>query len=205
MPVIPRLKIEKKPSALFTWSFAANIFLCAVVDGAVAGKAPANRLVSMALVSHQLAFGVGVSENDGSQSAGLQIVYWDRSRRAAALDERNDRHALRRSPVTLPPELRMQDPFRTAFAVAIEGFIGLDCFALTAKRLRVGISHRFTDAVHEEPSRLIRDAEGAVDLMSARAFFAGCHQPERQQPFVKRNMRAFEDRADAHRKFVLAR
>jgi transposase-like protein len=49
------------------------------------------RFVSVALVSHQLAFGVGVPENNGSQSAGLQILCRDRSRRASALNERDDR------------------------------------------------------------------------------------------------------------------
>jgi hypothetical protein len=71
------------------------LVMAAVVDGAVAGKAPADRLVSAPLVSHQLAFGVGVPENDGSESARFQILCRDRSCRAAALDERNDRHTLR--------------------------------------------------------------------------------------------------------------
>src|ERR1700730_3687571 len=111
----------------------------------------------MALVSHQLAFGVGVPENNGSQSAGLQILCRDRSRRASALNEGDDGHALRRSPVALPAELRMQDPLRTTFAVAIEGFIGLNSFALAAKRRRVCVSHGFADAVHQKPRRFVRD------------------------------------------------
>jgi hypothetical protein len=63
MPVIPRLKDREEAFCAVHVSFAAHVFLCAVVDGAVTGKAPADRLVSVALVSrHQLAFGVGAAQ-----------------------------------------------------------------------------------------------------------------------------------------------
>jgi hypothetical protein len=97
----------------------------------------------------------------------------------------------------------MQNPFRRTALPAIESLVALDRLALAAER-RAIILHCFADTVRQEPSRLVRYPERAMQLVRGDAFLAGAHQADRQQPFVQRDMRALENHADAHRELVLA-
>ena len=56
------------------------------------------------------------------------------------------------------------------FQLAEIGFIGFDDLALAAHWLRVHIFHGFADTVRQKPSRLVGDAQGAVQLMGRIAF-----------------------------------
>src|SRR6185312_1309353 len=57
----------------------------------------------------------------------------------------------------------------------------------------------------QKPRALIGDSERAMQLVRADTFLRGCHEANRQQPFMQRDMRALHDGAGARREFVLAR
>src|SRR5690606_30944540 len=74
-----------------------------------------------------------------------------------------------------------------------------------AKRSRgVKVAHTLADTMRHEPSRLVRQADHAVKLMSRNALLAGAHEMRRQKPFRHRNVRALVNRADSRRKLATA-
>jgi hypothetical protein len=76
------------------------------------------------------------------------------------------------------------------------GFIGLNDFALTTKRLKATCAHCLTQAMHQEPSRFVADAQHAVDLMRANAFFGSRHKEQRGQPLGQRDFGTLEYGSD---------
>src|SRR6185312_718993 len=58
--------------------------------------------------------------------------------------------------------------------------------------------------MREKPSRLVGDAERAVQLVRADTLFARRHEAEGEQPLVKRDMAPLEDRADPYRELLAA-
>ena len=64
--------------------------------------------------------------------------------------------------------------------------------------------HGFADAVRHEPSRLVGDAEHAVQLVGADALLARHEQVHCQQPLVQRNLAALEHGADGDGELLAA-
>jgi hypothetical protein len=61
------------------------------------------------------------------------------------------------------------------------------------------------DAVKHEPARLLRDAEGAAQLVRANAVLGVDDQPDWGEPLAQRKRAFAEDRSDLHRELFLAR
>ncbi len=78
------------------------------------------------------------------------------------------------------------------------GLVGLDLAVdLHALRLeqRAGL-HGEADAVEHEPRRLLRDPDGAVDLVGGHAVLAVGDHPDRDEPLVQAERAVLEDRPD---------
>ena len=61
------------------------------------------------------------------------------------------------------------------FLAADIGLVGLDDLAFAAHRAQVAFAHGFADTVGHEPSRLVGDAEHAVQLVRAHALLGRAH------------------------------
>src|SRR5689334_16502929 len=77
------------------------------------------------------------------------------------------------------------------------GLVHLNLFTEAADRRRIGLVHRFAQAMADEPSCLVRNAERAADLVGADALLARRHQKRCQQPLVKRHLGALKDGPDS--------
>jgi len=88
-----------------------------------------------------------------------------------------------------------------AFLTAGEGLVCLHDAAGTVATHRcceAASPHRFADTMANEPARLERDLERAVELVCADAFFAAGHEMKGLQPPVHGDVAGLEDRADLH-------
>ena len=65
-------------------------------------------------------------------------------------------------------------------------------------------AHCFADAMRQEPSGFVRDAQGAMELMRADALLAGRHQEESLKPDVQLDMAAFHDALGSHAEVLAA-
>src|SRR6185312_1530590 len=66
------------------------------------------------------------------------------------------------------------------------------------------LSHRLADAVRQEPRRFHAALEHPLHLTRADALLGGAHEVDDLKPEMQRQVRAFEDRALAHRELTLA-
>jgi hypothetical protein len=87
---------------------------------------------------------------------------------------------------------------QTTTPPASESFVGLDSHASTAHRFKVKITHRLTDAVRQEPSRLEGAAKGPMQLMRADPFLTTAEQVHCLQPDMQRDMGTFHNSAYGH-------
>src|ERR1700674_6076980 len=67
-------------------------------------------------------------------------------------------------------------------------FINLDGFLQATKGRIFRRSHRFAQTMAHEPSRLVADAEHAMDLMPRNTLLRSRHQEQRHQPFRERDL-----------------
>src|SRR5437762_2863746 len=100
---------------------------------------------------------------------------------AAALYQRHDDH-LRVTALALPALAADKLGILGIAAASDIGFVRLDDLAFPAERRWVGVGHRLANAVRQEPSRLVGNAERAVQLVRRNAFLARRHEAEGQQP-----------------------
>src|ERR1039458_5570117 len=79
---------------------------------------------------------------------------------------------------------------------AYERLIRLNLAAVIAAQLHGLVRlHRFADAVQHEPSRLLRDASAAGDLVAGHAVLAVRKHPHDHHPLVEGDGAVLEDRA----------
>lgn len=64
---------------------------------------------------------------------------------------------------------------------------------------------RPTEALQDEPSRFLRDADFLAELHAADALARGNEEIHRVEPFIQRYMRALEDGPRANREILFAR
>src|SRR4051794_12216417 len=111
----------------------------------------------------------------------------ERAGMSAALDQRHDR--------LLRGGLAGSAIGGLATDKRLVGFNGL---AGTAE-MASGAFHRLADAVKQEPSALVGDAERAVQLVGREALLAAAEKRIGHEPFVQGDLRVFHDRADRDR------
>ena len=92
-----------------------------------------------------------------------------------------------------------------AFKATIESLVNFDRLAAATHRGEQDPRpHRFANAMGEEPSGFVRNAQGPVELMGADALLAGGHQVERLKPDVQLDMAAFHDALGRHAEVLAA-
>lgn len=91
-----------------------------------------------------------------------------------------------------------------AFQLADESLVNLDRLARAAHGGEFGRAHRFANTVRHEPSGLVLDLQGAVQLMGRKALLARRVQVHRVEPEVQRNLAALKEGADRHAERLLA-
>src|SRR5579883_117421 len=163
------------------------------------GELAARRLVVLSLVSMQSALARQVGDEGVADFGASQVLDLDRAGTTAALDQRED-FVLRAGAARLPALAVHKHVVRRAE----EGFVSLDHLPFATKRAGAALTHGFPNPVREEPSRLVSDVEGAVELVRGDAFLARCHEAKAHEPLVKRNMAALEERADPYRELLPA-
>src|SRR5258708_7323368 len=147
----------------------------------MAGKLLARLDVPARFVGVQRALAVGIGDEDFADGTLVGSLDMEGAGASLALDEAKNLHLVRAATALFD-----------ALARADVGFIRLDRLALAPDRGRGAISHCLANSVRDEPSRLVRDAKGAMQLVGADALFARRHEAEGEQPLVERDMRALE-------------
>jgi hypothetical protein len=94
----------------------------------------------------------------------------------------------------------MLAPVHVAGEAADVCFVGFHLTAhLLLKRTRL---HRNANPVKHEPSGLLRDADCAMDFVTAHTVFAVSDHPNRSQPLVKAKRRVFKNRSRFNRELT---
>lgn len=176
----------------------ADVFLGAVVHGAVAGELIADCGIDQCLVGHQIARLIDVRDDDWFEHLGRDAIGMQMEAADLTLSFDESEHGSFRRDVVLS----------IARLAANVGFVGFDDPVLTAERAAVvadtEISHCLSDAMAEEPSRFHAALEGALKLAGADALLAGAHQVDSLQPHTQWHMARFHDGADFDRKGLAA-
>lgn len=86
--------------------------------------------------------------------------------------------------------------------LAPKRLIGLN--RTTAAHQAAAVLHSLADSVSHEPSRLVLDAQAAVELVRTDTLLAGTHQMDRQQPLVQRNAGPMEHGIYRNRELLAA-
>lgn len=172
-----------------------DIFLGAVVHDAVAVKLAAKAGVDGGFVGHKVSRAVNVGDNQAAQMLGIDVGDMERAGFAVALDQRHNR--------LLGGGLAGGAVLGLAADI---GFIGFDNGVGTAAKGSVAVRfvHSLADAVAEEPSGLVGDADHAAHLHRAHALLGSGHDMGSQKPLVQGNVRALHDAAGADGELVAA-
>jgi hypothetical protein len=95
--------------------------------------------------------------------------------------------------------------FGVACLLAEVGLVHLyDLAGAAHGRNKVALAHRFTQAMHHEPCRLVADLEGAMDLMGADALLGARHQEQSGEPLCQGELRALKHSLDRDRELFAA-
>ncbi len=77
-----------------------------------------------------------------------------------------------------------------------KGFVYFDFAVRAAQFHKVLVVHRKSNAVHHEPSRLLRNAQSACDFIGTDAIFAVHNQPHRNHPLIHAERGILKDGSD---------
>src|SRR5204863_8682508 len=64
--------------------------------------------------------------------------------------------------------------------------------------------HRFAQTMRHEPRRLVSHSEHTFDLLARNSFLAARHERGSEHPFIKRDLRALENRAYGYGELIAA-
>lgn len=160
----------------------SHIFISRVIDARMSAVIARWLDVDLAFIGHEIGRFV---------DAGVQVLF-DVLRGdvgdvlgadfAATLNERHNSVLLR---------FRLAIMNVLLFAADI-GFVAFDNLVASTDRaaFALGWRHRLANAHLKEPGCLVLHAEHAPELVRAHALLARSHQPERKEPFTKRNVAA---------------
>src|SRR5689334_18200898 len=79
----------------------------------------------------------------------------------------------------------LPDALGRAFDLANHSLVNLDNLAAAAHRSEAAVAHCFADPVCKEPSSLVGDAQGAVQLVCTHPLLRRSHEMERLKPDVE--------------------
>ena len=133
---------------------------------------------------------LGVLLDEIMQGLSVKAVDNLESGLAATLDDSNDDAFV--ASVTVADAL---------LSTTYPSFIHLN---LAAQFRRVGFGHSVADAVAEIPCGLVRDSDGALDLIGRDAFLGLQHQVDSNEPLGERKVAVMEDGACRHGELVAA-
>jgi len=133
---------------------------------------------------------LGVLLDEIMQGLSVKAVDNLESGLAATLDDSNDDAFV--ASVTVADAL---------LSTTYPSFIHLN---LAAQFRRVGFGHSVADAVAEIPCGLVRDSDGALDLIGRDAFLGLQHQVDGDEPLGKRKVAVMKDGSCRNRELVAA-
>jgi hypothetical protein len=84
------------------------------------------------------------------------------------------------------------------FCLTEVGFVGFHDFASPTHRGKAAIAHRFAQAMHHKPSGFVGNFQRPMQLMGAKALFAGSQQMSRLKPFIQRNLAVLKNCPDRY-------
>lgn len=169
-----------------------DVFLGAVIHTVVKGHFLADTRINRSFVGHKVSRAIDVGNDQAAHRLGVYIGYVEAAGVALALHQCDNS--------LLGGRLACGAVLGLAADI---GFIGLDNAAGTTERA-AGAVHGFTDAVTEEPSGLVGDADHTAHLRGAHALLGSGHDVNGQQPLVQGNVAALHDRAGADGELVAA-
>src|SRR5262245_45549845 len=136
---------------------AANILVDTVIDRMVIGLTMAS--TGTAIVADRVCSTCDLFVHNRTQRLGSDVRHMMRADFTATLDNREHSFFTHATNVFL---VALADVLVALFAANV-GFVKLNCLARTAKRTsRLEIAHTLADAMHHEPSGLVRQAYHAV-------------------------------------------
>lgn len=146
-------------------------------------------IIEAGIVRHEVRRAVHVGDDRRTNVRVVDVRNVERTGATAALDQRDD--------LLLRRDLARQALLLEA---ADKGFVALDNLAFAAERIVrvVRFVHCLADAVAEEPSGFVGDAQHALHLLGAHALFGRGHEVRCEEPLVKRNVRTLHNRAGSH-------
>lgn len=169
------------------------VLACAVANVFVAGEMVGKMSVLPGFVRHDRRLLGDVGADDGHEMGGRGAIDVEGPGGAAALDQRQQGVL-----VSVPAANG-----HVAF-LSNERLVDFHDLALAAERHELANPHSLAQPVRHEPSRLVGDAQHAVDLVAAHALLAGAEKMSGLEPEVQLNVAGLEYGADRDRKLLLA-
>jgi hypothetical protein len=174
----------------------ADVFLLAVIDGAVRSEVVADKSVVVGFIGHQVALKRDVAGHDAAQIVGPDVGHVERTNLAAALDQRHDGLFLGGRQEGLAGRfaadigfVHFHNPIGPAHRFGEQAAIGLHCLP---------------DAMGEEPCGFHAAFEHALNLAGADPLLAGAHQVDDLQPQMQRQVAVLEDGPHPYREGLFA-
>ena len=176
--------------ALFVGRFVpvANVLVLLMVDGVVTRQFRAGLHVDLGLICHQVSLFGNVGADDWRDLVGGRTRNMEAADLAGvAIKQRKNRVFVSRASASLlnalqAANVRLVNFYRAAVAAH--------------RRNEPASAHGLTQAMHQEPSRFVADAEHAVHLMGADALLGGRHEEQRGKPLGQRDFGALENGPD---------
>ena len=168
-----------------------NIFALMVRDGLMLSVMVPDAPIGRPVVGVD-GFGLvlGVLLNEVMQGLSVEAVDDLESSLAATLDDSNDNALV--ALVAFP-----ESPLFATYPCLIY-------LNLAAQLRGVGFGHGVADAVAEIPSGLVRDSDGALDLIGRDTLLGLKHEVDGDEPFGKRKVAIVKDGPCRHRELVAA-
>jgi hypothetical protein len=171
-----------------------DVFLGRVIDAAVTVELAAHAEIDRAVVGHEVAGAVDIGHDQRTNVLGIDVGDMERTGAAFALDQCDNGF--------LGGGLASGAVLGLAADIGFIGFHDLVSAAKGTSRSRT--VHCFADAVAEEPSGLVGNAEHTLHLLGAHALLGRGHDVSGEQPLVQRNVRTLHDSASADGELVAA-
>lgn len=162
---------------------AANVLIRAMVNHAVRSELLADMVVTARRVRHEIGSAVSVLVQDRAQRLSADVGDMVGAGTTATLNQRM--HDL----LAHAADLRLLGPLGLVLVLlfaADVGRIGLKGRAFSAHRRQVANAHGFADTVGKEPSGLVLDLKGAVQLVGRDTLLATANEVDRLKPLVER-------------------
>lgn len=165
-----------------------DVFLAAMVHDAMSGELRAQRLIGVALITHEVGIPGNVLVQDGTDGGGRDVIH-DGADDRLGLSVQNAHHL----------HLVVEGSFhRGSWLNAKEGLVHLHGAPVDTEHGKGRGAHGLTDPVTHEPGSFERDAKDPRQLVGTEPLFGRADQPYGLKPVPHGNVARLEDGPHLH-------